>query len=110
MIYENEQFKATPVDFVKALQDLLTEEIAKVEVDYDALESYEYSANPYECDYDEDEAYRFQLEQFTQYVEADGWGEYLPIKGTRWWNEYINNTPAYQRVQQLVLNLLVKEF
>lgn len=110
MIYEKNEFKATPVDFIKALQDMLTEEIAKIEVDYDALESFEYSKNPYECNYDEDEAYRFQLEQFTQYVEADGWGEYLPIEDTRWFKEYKNNTKVYQRVQQLILNLLENEF
>lgn len=120
MIYQDQQFKKTPTDYVSELAVILENLINQQEVDIQELDSYSCSrgyntdfsrfAEPDDEDWDECEEYQAKAEKLHSCIEQDGWGEYLPIKDTRWWNEYLNNTPAYQRVQGLVLGLLENEF
>lgn len=100
----------TPADFLQKLDEVLEAAVLDMEIDYYELESFEYDINPCECYWDEDEEYRAKLEKLIEFIEADGWGEYLAINKTKWYREYLNETPAYERVQNLIIKLLINKF
>ena len=121
MYLKNNVLKKSPSDFIKALHDILEKTIYNMYIDYDSIVNKRYDNNPYcvdECRigssgewiYDEDEVYNRQLDRLKVCIESDGWGEYLPIEGTRWFDECVKNTKAYNRVQDLILKILYNDF
>ncbi|MDR2901862.1 MAG: hypothetical protein LBU87_01970 [Lactobacillales bacterium] len=94
-----EQIKRPSIaEMNKALKDALIDFIQKQEIDWRDIK---HTTDRWTgvTNYDEDKYYELQKTKAYDSITADGWGEYLPIKGTKWWDEYISNSRTYRRVQ-----------
>lgn len=54
-------------------------------------------------EFDDEEMWLKQAQMALDCLEADGWYDFIYPEddNNRWYNEYLNRTPAYQRVQEI---------